>query len=101
MVDAELVESVLEPPHDGRSSCSGRCAWTERVVVAATASVYMHGFAIGRCPAGGECLGSLGDAREVFAEVVNMDGRAQRVRRQSTSRGTFGSGPPSTSRCGQ
>ena len=35
----------------------------------------MHGFAIGRCGAGGECLGSLGDAREVFTEVGNMDVR--------------------------
>ena len=54
---------------------AGRCTMdegVERVVTATTASVYMHGFAIGRCGAGGECLGSLGDAREVFTEVGNM-----------------------------
>ena len=83
---------------------AGRCTMdegVERVVTATTASVYMHGFAIGRCGAGGECLGSLGDAIKVFTEVGNMDVRAQRVRGRSTSRGTFGSGPLSTSRCGQ
>ena len=63
--------------HDGQLLCaaslaSSRC---QRVVTATTASVYMHGFAIGRCGAGGECLGSLGDAREVFTEVGNMDVR--------------------------
>ena len=66
------------------------------VVAALTTSIYtraVHGFAIGRCGAGRECLGSLSDAREVLAEVGNMDVRAQRVRGRSTSRGTFGSGP--------
>ena len=54
LVGAELVESVREPPrHDGRCSCYGRCTWTKRVVVAATASVDMNGFAMGRCRPGG------------------------------------------------
>ena len=52
------------------ASAAGRVR-TERVVTAATASVDTRdvlGFAMGRCGAGEPCLGSLGDALEVFTD---------------------------------